>query len=455
MYMRYMQAKRWRNLQQQVSLKSSLSNTRQSISATASSDQAAAAAAAAAAAEAAHGTASHEVHMNGAAAAAGHNMEPAAASSHPQSTALSVQVDVQDNAGPSGLQLRPSSLLGQTLKPIPSESLELSPFAVSSDGQLQQEELTDAYNDMHPDLPTVADSSNNLPPAASAAAAAAVVAYGQASQHAGISSSNGSYEQQQLQQYSGSLPLPALHSSYLPALSTVSSHSSVTSCSSFASHVSLAMRSSRLGDDIVHPAAVGVQPGAAAAFVASPSAAQAAQVRLHGSTAAAEHHSKELPPSPGSSTGTPQWQQQQQQEQDAHVAPARQRRVGRHEAAELAAMAAAEAAAAAGHLDSPFSNAPNSHAAAAASTDSAISMRPSVGAPHQPTPAAAAAAAGGLHSALTGNGSQLLLSLGSAAPSAASAAVGSAKAGAPVSLLVGMWKILTSYLQVTHVNAYD
>jgi hypothetical protein len=32
------QAQRWRNLQQQVSLKSSLSNTRQSITATASSD---------------------------------------------------------------------------------------------------------------------------------------------------------------------------------------------------------------------------------------------------------------------------------------------------------------------------------------------------------------------------------------------------------------------------------
>jgi hypothetical protein len=144
----------------------------------------------------------------------------------------------------------------------------------------------------------------------------------------------------------------------------------------------------------------------------------------------------------------PQWQQQQQQiwqqqqqqqeQQQGHVMPAKQRRVGRHEAAELAAMAAAEAAAAAQSDHSPFSSMPNGHAAAGASADSVILTCPIEGGPHQPTTAAAAAA--GVHWAENDR---------RAVPSAPSAAVGTARTGGPVSLLVGMWKILTSYLQVS------
>jgi hypothetical protein len=113
--------------------------------------------------------------------------------------------------------------------------------------------------------------------------------------------------------------------------------------------------------------------------------------------------------------------------------------------------AAAAAAAAAEHSESPFSIMPNGHAAAGAPTDLAIHTCPSVGGLHQPntaaTAAASAAAGGGVHLALTGS-DNVVFSLGSAAPSAVSAAVGSAKTGGPVLLLDGMWKILTSYLQV-------
>jgi hypothetical protein len=111
-----------------------------------------------------------------------------------------------------------------------------------------------------------------------------------------------------------------------------------------------------------------------------------------------------------------------------------------------AAEAAAAAAAAAVHSDSPFGIMPNGHPAAAGSTDSLVLMCSGIDGPHQPT-TATAAAPDGAHSALTFTDSQLF-SLGSAAPSAVSAAGGSAKTGGPVSLLVGMWKILTSYLQV-------
>jgi hypothetical protein len=109
-------------------------------------------------------------------------------------------------------------------------------------------------------------------------------------------------------------------------------------------------------------------------------------------------------------------------------------------------MAAAEAAAAAAAADAPssFSRMPNGDSAA---VDLAIVTCPSVGGPHQPLTTATAAAVAAVSAPLTGTASQLF-SLGSAAPSAASGGVGSARMSGPVTLLVGMWKILTSYLQV-------
>jgi hypothetical protein len=111
---------------------------------------------------------------------------------------------------------------------------------------------------------------------------------------------------------------------------------------------------------------------------------------------------------------------------------------------------AAAAAADSTYPPSPFSRMPAGNTAAA---EQGIVACPSVGGPHHPTTAAAAAAAAaaggdaGVCTALTCTNSQLF-SVGSAAPSAASGPVGSARMGGPVTMMVGMWKIMTSYLQV-------